>query len=242
MQIQFQAFSIYLFIRTHANVAQNYILGDQEWCAPCVFVNHWRQAQSRCSICNQPLCDACERNVGGSDLLVCPSCDDMTEQDADLDVRPCKECLKVAYTRKGGCLNVKCRLYYMADPTWRPKKKGNSEEDWNPEAFATYAAKAGHANARTRNKGRKRKIWWAQRCAHKYRGGSSSAHEEPAQEWQDDWPVDVDSSEDDQEAEDYNWPTDDPMNQAPRTPPAAHQQPPPAAHEAPQPTVEQQDC
>jgi hypothetical protein len=131
-------------------------------------------------------------------------------------------------------------------------QKGRSAEDWQSQDFQQYAAKQGHQQARTRNKGRKRKVWWAQRCAHHHgAAASSSLYEEPNDDvdWPDDaddWPADdpvdvVESSEEDNDMQDT-----DPLHQAPVTPPM---QAPPGMPEVPPrvvpppvPPVAQQDC
>lgn len=195
-------------------------------------------------ICGIPLCGPCAAIE--DDMHVCQSCAVMTEQDDSLDLRLCRKCGKCAYMRKDGCINSLCELYYMHNVEWRPKKRGKSSSDWQPEAFDEFANHEGFARTRKRNKGIKRRLWWAERCMYAKRPTSSAAQETPFDEhpqWAADAPMRVNSSDE----EEFAWPTDDhagdPMNRAPITPPAARAQqgPQPAANQAP-PTVDQEDC
>jgi hypothetical protein len=233
-KIQCKAFSIFFF-EPLSNVARNYILGDQvaaSWCETCASNDQWEFAENTCMVCGVPLCGACSYE----DAPVCVNCKQMTDQDDSLDLRLCRKCGKMAYMRKDGCINTHCVLYFMNKVGWRPQQRGASSSDWRPQDFEAFAQQEDFAGKRTRNKGRKRKVWWANRCAG-MRPGSNAA-------WRAGAPMQVNSSDE----EDVDWPTDadagDPMNRAPITPPAAHAQqgPRPAANQAPPPTVDQEDC
>jgi hypothetical protein len=195
-------------------------------------------------ICGVPLCASCAYN---EDAPVCQNCRVMTDQDDSLDLRPCRKCGKCAYMRKDGCINTTCELYFMNNVGWRPQQRGKSSSDWRPQDFEEFAKQEDFAGKRTRNKGRKRRLWWAEKCASRKRPSSNSRQEtqfDEQAEWAADAPMHVNSSDE----EDYAWPTDadagDPMNRAPITPPAARAQqgPRPAANQAPPPTVDQEDC
>ncbi len=99
LQIQFKAFLFFVVLRIHANVAQNYILGDQvaaSWCETCASNDQWEFAENTCMVCGVPLCGACSYE----DAPVGVNCKQMTDQDDSPDLRLCRMRGQMAYIRQ----------------------------------------------------------------------------------------------------------------------------------------------
>jgi hypothetical protein len=147
------------------------------WCHECgtTSIGNYNRNWQQCAMCRNYMCEAhldhdCEQRPP-----LCWLCKEACGEGEglDLDLRFCTSCRQVAYFRKGKCLNRNCDRYICrpgAEGDFNPYQRGDKRKNrsWTGDEMSDWDRQQ-WGPKRTRNKGRKRVQWWADRMAAKGR-------------------------------------------------------------------------